>query len=183
MKRKVILYLGVSLDGYIADLQGGVGWMQEAGEGSSKGYDRLIEQVDTVLMGGNTYRQIITELSPDEWPYPGKQCYVVTRRERGESPHVSFWREEPALLLEKLQSQPGRDIWVCGGAELAGKLAERDLIDEYRLTLLPLLLGEGIPLFGRQKRKLLLRLKEIQEEEGMVELCYERKRQEEIYEA
>lgn len=80
---KIILYLAMSVDGYIADEQGGVGWL--GGDGSEPdapgSYPAFYETVDTMVMGWTTYRQIVTELSPDSWPYEGRPCYVVTHRQ------------------------------------------------------------------------------------------------------
>ena len=81
--RNVILYIAMSLDGYLADANGGVAWLD--GDGSDSlhpgSYEAFSETVDTVLMGYRTYRQIVTELSPETWPYCGKTTYVWTHRE------------------------------------------------------------------------------------------------------
>ena len=85
--RKVVLYLGMSLDGYIADKNGGVGWMEEDDTGSleDSSYPDFVQTVDTVLMGYTTYHQIRTELSPDNGVYAGMQTYGFThRREQDE---------------------------------------------------------------------------------------------------
>ena len=79
--RKVILYIAVSLDGFIADRQGGVDWLERASNGEEdSGYDEFIQKVDTVLMGYKTYHQVTTQLSPDQWPYQGLTTYVLTHR-------------------------------------------------------------------------------------------------------
>lgn len=82
MERKVILYLAMSLDGFIADKNGGVGWMDLANNGEAfegdYGYAAFSAEVDTVLMGMTTYRQITQELSPGAWPYVGMECQVFT---------------------------------------------------------------------------------------------------------
>ena len=82
MERKVILYLAMSLDGFIADKNGGVGWMDLANNGEAfegdYGYAAFSAEVDTVLMGMTTYRQITQERSPGAWPYVGMECQVFT---------------------------------------------------------------------------------------------------------
>ena len=81
--RKVVIYIAMSLDGYIADKNGSVSWL--GGDGSDKdnfgSYPEFIETVDTVILGYTTYNQIVTELSPDVWPYDGKATYVPTHRD------------------------------------------------------------------------------------------------------
>ena len=81
--RKAVLFIAVSLDGYIADQNGQVDWLngQEPGEDNGDSYSQFIQTVDTVVMGGRTYRQVAEELSPGQWPYQGLTSYVVTHRE------------------------------------------------------------------------------------------------------
>ena len=74
--RKAVAYLAVSLDGYIADADGGVGWLGAfADEQEDRGYEAFVQSVDTVVMGGRTYRQVAEELSPGAWPYEGLDCW------------------------------------------------------------------------------------------------------------
>lgn len=81
--RKVSLFIAMSLDGYIADKKGGVDWLngQDSGTETEDGYSTFIQDVDTVLMGWNTYHQIVTQLSPDQWVYPDQTSYVFTHRQ------------------------------------------------------------------------------------------------------
>ena len=80
--REVILYIAMSLDGYIADAQGGVDWLGGHGEPEEgmESYSRLLQRIDTVVMGWNTYHQVTTQLSPDRWVYEGLHTYVITHR-------------------------------------------------------------------------------------------------------
>ncbi len=78
---KTVLYLGISLDGYLADRQGGVGWLEgQRPSGSDYGYQAFYSRVGLVVMGYNTYRQVKEELSPGAWPYDGVPCLVCTHR-------------------------------------------------------------------------------------------------------
>ena len=78
---KIVLYLAMSVDGYIADEQGGVGWLGAfADEQEDRGYEAFVQSVDTVVMGGRTYRQVAEELSPGAWPYEGLDCWVWTQQ-------------------------------------------------------------------------------------------------------
>ncbi len=111
LERKVILYIAVSLDGYIADEAGGVDWL----EGQDKtyqgdyGYSRFEKQVDTVIMGYRTYWQVVTELSPDAWAYPGKETYVLTHREMEDKPGIRFTGEPLETLLSNLKKKEGQE--------------------------------------------------------------------------
>ena len=174
----IVLFIAMSLDGYIADRSGGVAFLQ--GDGSAPdhpgSYPEFIQTVDTVLLGYTTYHQLVTELSPDEWPYEGKTCYVFTHRTLPNAPGVIFTAEDPAALVRRLRSGDGQTVWVCGGAAIVQALMNEDLIDRYHITVIPVALGGGIRLFGERDAALPLRLMGTQAYNGMVDLVYERRR-------
>lgn len=97
--RKVVLFIAMSLDGYIADQKGGVDWLegQDAGAETVDSYGTFIQGIDTVLMGWNTYHQVVTELSPDVWVYQGLATYVFTHRSCASSGEIVFTQEDPAV--------------------------------------------------------------------------------------
>ncbi len=173
--RKTVLYIAISLDGYVAQKDGGIAWL--AGDGSnpeSMGtYPEFYNSIDTVVLGYKTYHQIVTELSPETWVYADKQSYVLTHREIQSTENITFTKENPAALIEKLKSQQGGDIWICGGATIAQRLLEADMIDEYRLSIIPVVLGEGIPLFAQSSKQ--LKLISTSHDNGIVELIYSRR--------
>lgn len=174
--RKTVLYIGMSLDGYIADRGGGVGWMDgQDGGGTEESYAGFLAAVDTVVMGWNTYHQIVTELSPGQWPYEGLSCYVLTSRSLPDLKEIHFTSRDPAALVRALKKEPGKDLWICGGAKAAQTLLKEDLIDEWRISILPTLLGAGIALFGPMDRERKLRLTGVQTENGITELRYTRR--------
>lgn len=115
--REAVLYIGMSLDGYIADRNGGVGWMrgQDPADESPGSYPEFLRTVDTVVMGRTTYHQVVTELSPGEWIYAGLHSYVLTHRPQPGPAGITFTDEAPSALIDRLKTQPGRDIWICGG--------------------------------------------------------------------
>ena len=176
--RNVILYIAMSLDGYLADANGGVAWLD--GDGSDSlhpgSYEAFSETVDTVLMGYRTYRQIVTELSPETWPYCGKTTYVWTHRELPAAEGIVFTSQSPAELIAALKTQPGQDIWVCGGANVVQQLLALDLLDRLFVTVIPTLLGDGIRLFSQQERELPLKLIAVERYNGMAELRYQRRK-------
>lgn len=174
--RKAVLYIAMSLDGYIADKNGGVGWLSgHNGKDSAGSYEAFAESVDTVIMGRNTYEQIVTELSPEEWVYSGMQSYVVTHRKQAAKDGILFTDESPLSLIARLKREDGKDIWICGGASLAQQAITAGLIDVYRISVIPTILGGGIRLFGETEQKRLLRLKDVRAYDGIAELIYEKR--------
>ena len=175
--RKIRLFIAMSLDGYIADSKGGVDWL--AGQGNDDenidAYSDFAKNIDTVLMGWNTYHQIITELSPNEWVYNDFITYVVTHNKHTSSDKICFTDESPVELVKKLREENGKDIWICGGANLIQQLVREDLIDCYYLTVIPTILGSGIRLFENTKHEIKLRLLNIQSYNGMADLIYTRR--------
>ena len=106
---KTVLYLAVSVDGYLADERGGVSWL--AGDGSEPdapgSYPAFWDTVDAVVMGWTTYHQLVTELSPDRWPYEGRPCYVVTLRKEVDREGIFFWNGELTVLADQLKAEHG----------------------------------------------------------------------------
>ena len=159
MERDVILYIGVSVDGYLADTSGGGGWMQGHGnEQGDGGYGEFLREVDTVIMGHATYRQVKTELSPDRWPYEGKECYVVSSQFLEDTDQVTFWPGDVWELVFLLKQRPGKAIWLVGGAKLLQSFMEQELVDQYWISTLPVILGKGMRLFlpGDYEERLIL---------------------------
>lgn len=175
--KKVILFIAASLDGYIADRRGGVGWLkgQDDDLEPSKSYDSFIKGVDTIIMGWNTYRQVTEELAPGNWPYAGLTSYVVTHRNRPSTEAVKFTSENPGLLVTHLKQQSGKDIWVCGGSSVVQQLMREQLIDVFHISIIPTILGGGVRLWDTLEHELELQLVEAQNYNGIAELIYERR--------
>ena len=180
--RKTVLYIGMSLDGYIADPNGGVGWMNGQEESAENGdsYENFIKTVDTVIMGWNTYHQVTTELSAGEWVYEGLTTWVITHRtaEEGEKAAKSpllFTDRSPCDLVKRLKKEEGKNIWICGGADIVRQLMGEDLIDIYHISILPVLLGDGIRLFDAEEKTKKLRLVRMDSANGIAELVYVRR--------
>ena len=144
MALTVVYYVAASADGYIATPSGGVAWL-DGFDPVDAGYPSFYESVDCLLMGRRTYQQT---LEYGDWPHPGKPCWVFSRRALpAPPPEVTILRAEPADVLEEVAAQGLRRAWLVGGAELAGSFHAAGLIEEYIVTVVPLFLGSGIPLF------------------------------------
>ena len=175
--RKVKLFIAMSVDGYIADKNGGVAFLQgyeDCLENEST-YSEFIKNIDTVLMGWNTYNQIITELSPDNWVYDNLLTYVFTHREQQDSDKIIFTSDNLEELIKKLKGVEGKDIWICGGADLVQQAISSDVIDEYLISIIPTILGNGIKLFSQNDAEHKLKLINTITNNGIVELNYIRR--------
>lgn len=172
--RKVSLFIAMSLDGYIADSKGGVNWLegQDDDGKSDDSYSAFLKDIDTVVMGWRTYQQIVTELSPKEWPYENLISYVITHHQRTSSEKIKFTDVNPADVIQTLRAENGKGIWICGGANLVQQLVAEDLIDCYYITVIPVILGSGIRLFEHRTREIKLRLLESKAYNGMIDLIY-----------
>lgn len=175
--RKVTLFIAMSLDGYIADKDGGVDWLngqEEDGENMDT-YSEFVKTIDTIIMGWNTYHQVITELSPEEWVYPEQISYVITHREIPSTERIHFTSESPCDLVKRLREEEGNGIWICGGASIVRQLMETDLIDTLHISVIPTLLGDGVRLFGPLEKEQKLRLVKTQSYNGITDLVYEKR--------
>ena len=106
--RKVVLFIAMSLNGYIADKNGGVGWLNGQGDDSENidTYSKFSKDIDTVLMGWNTYHQVATELSPNKWIYSDFLTYVFTHKQMSPTENIYFTGESPVDLVKRLKNLP-----------------------------------------------------------------------------
>lgn len=172
--RKISLFIAMSLDGYIADSNGGVDWLRGQDDNTENIdiYSEFVKNIDTILIGWNTYHQVVTELSPEEWPYNNFTTYVITHNEQTSSEKIRFVNTNPVNLVKKLQEENGKDIWICGGANIIQQLVNENLIDYYYITIIPTLLGSGIRLFENAKHEIKLKLLNAHSYNGMTDLIY-----------
>lgn len=172
--RKAVLFIAMSLDGYIADRGGNVDWLggQDSGVENMDVYSEFVRDIDTILMGWNTYHQVTTRLSPAEWVYADFTTYVVTHHRMNSTEQIRFTGEDPAGLLRRLKSEGGKDIWICGGANLAQQCMRAGLIDQYYISVIPTLLGSGIRLFQDMETEIPLKLLKTQTYNGITDLVY-----------
>lgn len=96
------------------------------------------------------------------------QSYVLTREKIEDTPNIKYMSIEIKNLINKLQQENGKNIWICGGANLVNQCVKENLIDEYQITTVPVILGNGIRLFEENNKNIKLELKDIKEENGLI---------------
>lgn len=163
------LYMAVSLDGMIADADGGVAWLNRWDD-ADYGTAAFMERVDALIMGRTTYDQVAGFGS---WPYAGKRTVVLTSRPLGDAPDGVEGTSDLAGLISELR-EDGGDVWIVGGAATAAACIALGAVDTVELFVMPLLLGEGVPLFVGDGPELPLALREHRAwPNGVVGLTYD----------
>lgn len=151
--RKIIYYVATSIDGYIAGPGGDASKFIAQGEGVQK-YLKDLGKFDTVIMGRKTYEfGYAFGLQPGQPAYPHMRHYIFSNSLSFDNQHNNVHVSTPDInVIQRLKSENGSDIYLCGGGEFAGWLLDEGMIDEVILKVNPVILGEGIPLFGSSKR-------------------------------
>lgn len=172
--RKVILYIACSVDGFIAREDGEIDWLSIVErKGEDYGYREFIDTVDTVIMGRKTYDKVLS--FGIGFPHSDKECYVITSSRQGKDANVTFYNGKIADLISRLRKRDGKNIFIDGGSEIVALLRSQGLIDEYVISILPLLLGKGIRLFKDVAEEEQLRLVGHRTfASGLVQLSYRR---------
>lgn len=174
-RRKLVLFIASSLDGYIATENNSLEWLFNVeGEGDN-GYSEFYQNVDTILMGRKTYDWLIKNVT-GEFPYANKDCYVFTRSSDTNHENVKFINEDVIDFTNKLQKTEGKNIWLVGGGELIYSFIKEKLVDELIITIAPVLIGRGIPLFKQGDFELNLSLIRTRNFNQFVELHYKVKK-------
>jgi dihydrofolate reductase len=164
---KVILFIATSLDGYIAGPAGEIDWLFHDAD---YGYTPFFDSVEALVMGRKTYE---LSLSFGEWPYGDKPAYVFTRRTPPDDPRVRFVAGDATGLIAGLRASGRKNIWLVGGAALVSTFLQEGLIDEFVISVHPLLLGAGIPLFAPGVPRRGLRLVSVTPfASGLIQLHY-----------
>jgi dihydrofolate reductase len=174
MNRKLVLYIAMSLDGYIAKPSGDIGFLSMVEqEGQDYGYNDFVDTVDTVIIGRKTYDKVIA--MGFEYPHSDKDVYILTRTPKPAVGNFKFYTDDIVQLVSRLKSQFGKNIYCDGGAEVANELMKNNLVDEFVISIIPILLGEGIRLFkdGRPEQTLEL-VSSKSFEKGLTQLHYKR---------
>lgn len=173
-ERKVILYIAASLDGYIAKRNDDLSFLSIVEkEGEDYGYADFIKSVDTVILGRKTYDWIMKQVP--EFVHADKVTYVVTRTERPDLGNTRFYNGDLKELLFRLKHEEGSNIFIDGGAQLVAELLKLKLIDEFIISIIPVMVGSGIRLFQDDMPEQNLQLLEVKHfDTGLVQLYYKR---------
>lgn len=141
----VVLQLALTLDGYIARLDGSVDFLNDINSSFKDEFEKFVNSVDTIVMGRGTYEKM---LEFGDIPFENKQIYVLTSKAlQSKQKNIVFTNKKIELLLNKLKGK----IWLFGGSKVIQSFMNLDLIDEYQLYIVPKIIGEGIPLFLKNK--------------------------------
>jgi dihydrofolate reductase len=188
----VVYYCAASLDGYIADACDAIEWLTDyqgeyagAGVEPIKGaYERFYGGVGALVIGSATYEFLLGAVGQGmEWPYKDKPCWILTSRRRqmpaGESLDLRFVDARVSDVFdEMIASARQRRLWIVGGGNVASQFAEQNLLDEVRVHVVPVVLGRGKQLFEHRLPGPAMQLTGVcPRDNGMVELCYEIRRE------
>lgn len=172
---RIVYYVACSLDRYIATSDGSVDWLSRfhvAGEDHGAG--KLLDSVDALLLGSRTYE---FALKLGHWPSPEKPSWVFTKRDLPIlHPSITLTRQTPCQVVELLAKRGLRNAWLMGGGTLAASFHAEGLISRYIMSVFPILLASGVPLFAsHSSQPETLRLAAAEPfKSGVVQLTYER---------
>ena len=174
MSRKLILYISMSIDGFLATKEDDLSWLSQVErEGEYYGYTAFTKNIDTYIVGRKTYDTVL-KLTGGNFPQAEQYtCYVITRQTRPDENGVRFYNGDLKELIQKIKDVPGKDIYCDGGGQIVNLLMKDNLIDEYIISVIPHILGDGKRLFLGELDAINVQLKESKQyESGLVQLHY-----------
>lgn len=165
----------MSLDGYIAKPNDDLGFLSIVEkEGEDYGYADFVKTVDTVILGRKTYDWIMSQVP--NFLHADKDTYVITRTLRPSINRTKFYTGNIKDLILRLKQEQGQNIFIDGGAEIVNELLKQKLIDEFIISVIPILVGEGTRLFNDGRPEQNLELLDVRKfETGLTQLHYKRK--------
>jgi dihydrofolate reductase len=179
---RVTIHMAASLDGFIARRDGRVDWLETSdefagGDTMDPGFvEAFLKTIDCYVMGSRTYETALSfEAKGLGWSYGDKPTFVLTSRELPRTRDtVEFYSGDLAQFVNGRLRPTFRTIWFVGGGVVSGECLRLGLADEVRYSILPILIGDGIPFFEKLDRDIALHLAEVKAyKSGMVELCYQ----------
>jgi dihydrofolate reductase len=178
-QRKIIVYIATSADGYIARADGNVDWLNRPRPAGNYGMDAFLRSIDTILWGRKTYEPVLRMGKAGSGFGPKVKNYVFTHRPmKSRAPDVEFVNEPVWAFARRLRAEPGKDIWMMGGAGLIASFLDENEIDDFIIHVVPVFIGEGIPLIQPRHRLVRLELRSARRfPDGVVRLHYHVKRQ------
>ncbi len=173
--RKLILYIAMSLDGYIAKHNDDLSFLSIVQEdGEDYGYSDFIKSVDTVILGRKTYDWVMKQVS--KFSHSDKETYVITRTPKPDIGKTRFYNGDIKELIKNLKDKSVKNIFCDGGAEVVNVLMKNNLIDEYIISIIPIFLGQDIRLFNDERPETELELINCKSyKKGLVQLYYKTK--------
>ncbi|HEY3839019.1 MAG TPA: dihydrofolate reductase family protein [Bryobacteraceae bacterium] len=171
MPRKIIVYIATSADGYIARPDGDFSWLDRKPVKGNYGMAKFYRKLDTVIMGRKTYE---IGIKMGQAGYPDLHNYVFTRKPKpNPAPNIEFVTEDVTSFAKRLRRTRGKHIWLVGGGEVIGAFLDAGEVDEFSIHVIPVLIGEGIPLIQPRHRHVELTLvKARRYSDGVVRLHY-----------
>jgi dihydrofolate reductase len=173
--RRIIVHIATSADGFIARRDGGIDWLDRAK--GSYGMGTFWKSIDTILWGRKTYEMVLKfvkegKASPDM--YGGVKNYVFSHRPpKKVLDGFEFVKEPIKKFAKRLRAQKGKNIWMMGGGEIIASFLDESEIDEFIIHVIPVFIGEGIPLIAPRHRTVPLKLLSIKKfPDGVVRLHY-----------
>ena len=175
--RTLTIYIATSLDGYIAKPNDDLSFLKLVEkEGEDYGYAEFTATIDTIILGRKTYDWVLKEIGSTHYDNGDRDVYVITRTARPAVGRTTFYTGNLTELVHQLKTKSGKNIYCDGGAEIVNELLKNDLIDEFVISVIPILVGDGTRLFqdGRPEQQLeLISVKTF--ETGLTQLHYKRK--------
>lgn len=176
--RKLFVFIATSLDGYIAKPNDDLSFLKLVEkEGEDYGYAEFTANIDTIILGRKTYDYVLREIGSSHYDNGKRNVYVITRTERPSVRRTTFYTGNLTELVQRLKSESGKDIYCDGGAEIINELLQHDLIDEFIISIVPILVGNGTRLFKDYRPEQQLEFVSAKSyETGLTQLHYKRKR-------
>jgi len=171
MRPKISIYIATSIDGYIAREDGSLDWLDRIdGQGSDYGFNDFFGSIDALVLGKNTYEKVMTF---PKWPYSGKRVIVLSKSLTSVMPEAELFSGNASDLAAKLHTDGIQHVWIDGGLTISHFL-QSGLVDKMTLTIIPVILGSGIPLFNPLSSEILCKLSSSQGyPSGLVQLTYD----------
>lgn len=178
---KLIIHMVSSLDGIIAKRDNSISWFDTT-DNYDKGIDEqdpeaFLKTIDCYVMGSKTYEHALELSKSYGWAYGDKPTFVLTNRNlKSDKPNIEFYSGDLSKLVDEQLKPKYKNVWVAGGAKLTKDLIRQKLVDEIRLSILPIILGDGLLFFDNIGQEQALHLKDTTAyKNGIIELYYELK--------
>lgn len=176
--RKLSLFIATSLDGYIAKPNDDLSFLKLVDkEGEDYGYQEFMSDIDTIIMGRKTYDYVLKAIGTSHYDNGQRDVYVITGTARPAAGRTTFYTGNLTELVRRLKSDSGKNIYCDGGSEIINELLQHDLIDEFIISVIPVLVGNGTRLFKDNRPEQQLELVSVKSfDTGLTQLRYKRKR-------